>query len=209
MRSQHSAGKFPIRQGAMNRFLTSLVVVVLTLVGWAAAALIGTSTASAQDYGPDTCLQGYVWREAFPGDHVCVTPATRSQAAYDNSQADSRRAAVKIWLTRWSPVPNCDGNVCASTDEIPHFKVNGDHFNINGQVWIGFYHLNDHRLITSYKLAATVHAGFSGGSFGKNADVIDCSFDKKTPVNTYVQAYDYASGRWSNSITIRTGCAVL
>lgn len=36
----------------------------------------------------DTCISGYVWREAGPGDHVCVTPQTRSQAAYDNSQAD-------------------------------------------------------------------------------------------------------------------------
>jgi hypothetical protein len=39
----------------------------------------------------DICIQGYVWREAFPGDHVCVTPETRAQAAYDNSQADARR----------------------------------------------------------------------------------------------------------------------
>jgi hypothetical protein len=42
-------------------------------------------------YGPDTCLQGYVWREAVPGDHVCVTPETRAQAAQDNSLAASRR----------------------------------------------------------------------------------------------------------------------
>jgi len=40
---------------------------------------------------PDTCIQGYVWREAFPGDHVCVTPNVRSQAAYDNSQAAARK----------------------------------------------------------------------------------------------------------------------
>jgi hypothetical protein len=38
----------------------------------------------------DTCIQGYVWREAFPSDHVCVTPETREQAAYDNSQASDR-----------------------------------------------------------------------------------------------------------------------
>jgi hypothetical protein len=43
------------------------------------------------EYGPDTCLPGYVWREAFPGDHVCVTEETRAQAAYDNSQALARR----------------------------------------------------------------------------------------------------------------------
>src|SRR6185436_4082514 len=39
----------------------------------------------------DTCRQGFVWREAFPGDQVCVTPRTRDQAAQDNSQADARR----------------------------------------------------------------------------------------------------------------------
>lgn len=33
---------------------------------------------------------GYVWRDAGPNDHVCVSPSTRDQAAYDNSQASSR-----------------------------------------------------------------------------------------------------------------------
>ena len=41
--------------------------------------------------GADTCIEGYVWREAFPHDHVCVTPAIRAQAASDNGQAASRR----------------------------------------------------------------------------------------------------------------------
>jgi hypothetical protein len=40
----------------------------------------------------DTCVQGYVWREAVPGDHVCVTPETRAQAAQDDSLAASRRS---------------------------------------------------------------------------------------------------------------------
>src|SRR6266496_67455 len=44
------------------------------------------------DYGPETCKDGYVWREACgPNDHVCVTSATRTQAAKDNSQAAVRR----------------------------------------------------------------------------------------------------------------------
>jgi hypothetical protein len=42
-------------------------------------------------YGPDTCKQGYVWREAFEGDTVCVTPARRTQVAADNAQAAARR----------------------------------------------------------------------------------------------------------------------
>jgi hypothetical protein len=40
----------------------------------------------------NTCLQGYVWREAVDGDHVCVTPETRTQAAEDNRLAAGRRA---------------------------------------------------------------------------------------------------------------------
>lgn len=43
-------------------------------------------------YGPETCKQGYVWREACsPDDHVCVVPPTRAQAAQDNALAASRR----------------------------------------------------------------------------------------------------------------------
>ncbi len=43
-------------------------------------------------YGPDTCKQGYVWREARPSDHVCVTSAVRSQTAQENQLAASRRS---------------------------------------------------------------------------------------------------------------------
>jgi serralysin len=51
----------------------------------------GTSWAICE-YGPDTCVAGYVWREAFPGDHVCVLEATRTQAANDNKLASQRRS---------------------------------------------------------------------------------------------------------------------
>lgn len=43
------------------------------------------------DAQPDTCIQGYVWREAFSGDHACVTPGVRAQATFDNSQAAARK----------------------------------------------------------------------------------------------------------------------
>ena len=55
-------------------------------------ALIASSAITAIGAGPDTCRQGYVWRQAFAGDRVCVTPAIRDQAAQDNSQANARRA---------------------------------------------------------------------------------------------------------------------
>jgi hypothetical protein len=37
------------------------------------------------------CKAGFVWREAVPGDYVCVTPATRKQAVQDNINANTRR----------------------------------------------------------------------------------------------------------------------
>jgi hypothetical protein len=38
------------------------------------------------------CLQGYVWREARPGDLVCVTGAERTETRQENQAGPSRRA---------------------------------------------------------------------------------------------------------------------
>ncbi|GIH95752.1 hypothetical protein ACFFMN_01780 [Planobispora siamensis] len=72
-----------------SRLLLSLGAVT-AITATATAATVGT--ASADDFGPDTCRQGYVWREATPTDRVCVTPAVRSQTRADNRAAVSRRA---------------------------------------------------------------------------------------------------------------------
>ncbi len=50
------------------------------------------ATAPDRIYGNGRCVNGYVWRESFPGDHVCVPPETRERAAHDNGRADYRRA---------------------------------------------------------------------------------------------------------------------
>jgi hypothetical protein len=42
-------------------------------------------------YGPDTCIDGFVWREALATDHVCVSPGARQQARDENTQAGARR----------------------------------------------------------------------------------------------------------------------
>ncbi len=39
---------------------------------------------------PGYCHIGYVWRDAGADDHICVSPETRTQAAYDNSQRSNR-----------------------------------------------------------------------------------------------------------------------
>ena len=49
----------------------------------------GGANADPLPYGPDTCASGYVWRDAAPNDHVCVTPADRSAAAAQNAAGPS------------------------------------------------------------------------------------------------------------------------
>lgn len=64
-----------------------------------AAENIGTtqdplSTAPPQKPKPkDTCIQGYVWREARPSDHVCVRPKVRDEVAQQN------RTRAKRWTS--------------------------------------------------------------------------------------------------------------
>jgi hypothetical protein len=58
-------------------------------IGSLNVAALTATTASAQ-YGPDTCRTGYVWREAYPGDHVCVRPWVREQAKRDNYRGQYR-----------------------------------------------------------------------------------------------------------------------
>src|SRR4051794_242291 len=65
-------------------------VALLAVLGLAAAAVAVSAGAASRDFGPDTCLNGFVWREAVPNDHVCVTPGVRTQAANDNAFAASR-----------------------------------------------------------------------------------------------------------------------
>lgn len=46
---------------------------------------------SQREYGPDACKDGFLWREARYGDHVCVTPETYRQVQKDNRRASQRR----------------------------------------------------------------------------------------------------------------------
>ena len=64
-------------------YLISALVVVTVLTPQVVSAICA--------YGPAQCKPGFVWREAFPDDNVCVTGETRTQAAQDNAQAAQRR----------------------------------------------------------------------------------------------------------------------
>ncbi|MEU8034289.1 hypothetical protein AB0C13_37860 [Streptomyces sp. NPDC049099] len=77
-----------VRKARTRTFSTALLAAtlaagILTTVGQPAAA-------APQPLAFDTCPQGYVWREAVPGDHVCVYPVRRQQARDDNAAAPTR-----------------------------------------------------------------------------------------------------------------------
>ena len=55
-----------------------------------AVILLACMSQSALSQAADGCRYPFVWREAFPADHVCVVPGTRSQAARDNALAERR-----------------------------------------------------------------------------------------------------------------------
>ena len=55
----------------------------------AAIAVVVPTPAGAE---PDTCKQGLVWREARPGDHVCVSPEFRARTIGENNDA------YKYWV---------------------------------------------------------------------------------------------------------------
>ena len=67
--------------------VTGSKVYCCSSVGSVSQPLVARNCAS----GPGTCAQGFVWREASPSDHVCVTPQVRQQTAADNRQAAARR----------------------------------------------------------------------------------------------------------------------
>jgi len=81
----------------LNRSIRSLTLWAPLLFSIGTCSPGNVASASIIQYGPDTCAQGYVWREAIPSDHVCVTPQVRQQTADDNAQAASRRVPNGVY----------------------------------------------------------------------------------------------------------------
>jgi hypothetical protein len=94
----------PTTQGGTSKWPLIILVIVLTLVIIGVAIWLLTrksggavttqtpppQTQPTQD--PDACKPGFVWRQAVPSDHVCVTQTIASQTASDNQIAASRRS---------------------------------------------------------------------------------------------------------------------
>lgn len=80
-------------QARKGRQIAVMAFSVLALGASVLGSLAAPTAADASTgpYGPDTCQNGFAWRDAGTGDHVCVTPTSRGQAAYENGQANYRR----------------------------------------------------------------------------------------------------------------------
>jgi hypothetical protein len=161
--------------------------------------------AFAADYGPDTCLNGFVWREAYPGDHVCVTPATRSQAAANNAQAAAHRNAPGLRLSTYTLGARCVGDVCSSTstDSIPRYRLYGDHVN-TGPVLVELRRINGDVLVKRWQTTARPAAAV-GGQFTLDTGVFVCGGAK----DSYFRLRDQSSGRLSPAYQVSTRCKVL
>jgi hypothetical protein len=59
-------------------------------------------------FGPNTCREGFVWREADDTDWVCVVPTTRSRTRTENALAPTRRSPT--------------GEQCGSLGRYPQFS---------------------------------------------------------------------------------------
>lgn len=64
----------------------------IALVGAVVLGVLTWAVPSARAQTP--CIEGYVWREARPGDRVCVIPQSRALAARENALTAYRRVAV-------------------------------------------------------------------------------------------------------------------
>lgn len=81
-----------MRASSLTSIRSTLKVAALLPLSLAlAVAAPMPAQADPLPYGPDTCIQGLVWREARSGDTVCVTPDVRSRTATENAHPGSNK----------------------------------------------------------------------------------------------------------------------
>lgn len=74
-----------------KKFAVAVAAPALTLAALAVGSGAAPVSAEPLPYGSETCIDGFVWREAIDGDTVCVTPATRSQVADENADPSANK----------------------------------------------------------------------------------------------------------------------
>jgi hypothetical protein len=91
-----SITKPPIRPSGRKSILIGVTIAALMVVGGMAWYFghkreVPPGKSSRPPFRDrDVCASGYVWREARPADHVCVTPESRALVRQENSRAQQR-----------------------------------------------------------------------------------------------------------------------
>jgi hypothetical protein len=178
------------------------------------------------------CLIGYVWRQSYSGDYVCVTPANHAQALADDAAASSRiqqgggaygpytctqgyvwRQVVPDDYTCVTPAVRSqaayDDSQAANRVAVLHLCVIGPNielagygFNL-GPVLLEVRRASDGTVIWSQQVSATAIAGLPGGAFYDQTPVQMPT----NPTDYDVTALDISSGRWSNLIPANSYCS--
>ncbi|MFK4036860.1 hypothetical protein ACI2LC_13795 [Nonomuraea wenchangensis] len=113
------------------------------------ALLPAPAAAASTAPPPDTCLVGFVWREARPTDHVCVTPKVRERTQVEN------RLKYTNWVTgAYGPHTCVNGtvwreafagdDVCVtprSRDEARQDNAQAADRRVAAKLWISTYRL--------------------------------------------------------------------
>lgn len=74
--------------------MPSFIRLAPLMVAGAAVAITFPATVLAQPdlpYGPNTCIDGFVWREANSSDQVCVTPDMRTRIKQQNASPKANK----------------------------------------------------------------------------------------------------------------------
>jgi hypothetical protein len=78
------------RRSGVSASFAALILAAVTFGGAPAVHANPEAPNPSLPYGPYTCAQSLVWREATAGDYVCVPPSVRTRAKQDNNAAASR-----------------------------------------------------------------------------------------------------------------------
>jgi hypothetical protein len=77
--------------GALSAVFAAFLIFPTFVVLPATAGSAALEDSPQAPFGPHACKQGFVWREAFAGDLVCVSPGVRGATIAENAMGPSYR----------------------------------------------------------------------------------------------------------------------
>ena len=151
---------------------------------------------AAGSHGPLTCLDGFVWRQATPRDHVCVTPEARAQTPGtwqqvhdDNLMAGARRNALRV-------------KVGTTDDRAPRYWVRVDGINV-GMARVGLFAPAARTPRKTWPVRARRNPTGLGGVLFYRTGLAHCG----PKPDSVIRVQDPSSRRWSSPRPVATACA--